>query len=68
MSEYDAFNGLSDSREDARKELLKKANEAFLAKKEKEKAVRSERKSKVLRFFLILFILCSLFYLIKNYI
>lgn len=54
MSEYDAFNGLSASKEEAKKELLKKANEEYL---EREKILKlMNRRSSTRNLILISFL------------
>lgn len=54
MSEYDAFNGLSASKEEAKRELLKKATEEYL---EREKILKlMNRRSSTRNLILISFL------------
>ena len=55
MSEYDAYNSFAQNKENNQRELVKKANDDFLAKGKLEKELRIKKIKK--HFFLALFLI-----------
>lgn len=65
MCDYDAFNGLSASKDDAKKDLLRDKNARFLKHKESLRKARVKKRLERLLTVTFLVIISTLYFLFK---
>lgn len=61
MSEYEAFKYLQESKEDVKKDVIKRRNEQFI-QKEQQRRIARLRKQRIKFLFVIFFVLLFLLY------